>query len=64
MDLLSNQTEVIGDELLEGWTPVGSGGFGHVYRARHKDWGFDVAIKLLRDDIWYIHRHLNVIINI
>ncbi|XP_074489318.1 receptor-interacting serine/threonine-protein kinase 3-like [Sebastes fasciatus] len=49
MALLSHKT--IGDENLERWEPVDSGGFGHVYKARHKDWGFDVAIKILRDGV-------------
>lgn len=49
MALLSHKT--IGDEKLERWKQVDSGGFGHVYKARHKDWGFDVAIKILRDDV-------------
>lgn len=47
MAMLSHKT--IGNESLEKWEPVGSGGFGQVYKATHKEWGFDVAIK--------IHRH-------
>nr|XP_040017878.1 receptor-interacting serine/threonine-protein kinase 3-like isoform X2 [Gasterosteus aculeatus aculeatus] len=39
--------EPLGDEILQDWENIGSGGFGDVYKARHKDWGFDVAIKLL-----------------
>uniref|UniRef100_A0A3Q4B1E9 Protein kinase domain-containing protein n=1 Tax=Mola mola TaxID=94237 RepID=A0A3Q4B1E9_MOLML len=35
------------------WEPVGFGGFGHVFKARHKDWGFDVAIKIP-------HRYINL----
>ncbi|KAM9854753.1 receptor-interacting serine/threonine-protein kinase 3-like [Aulostomus maculatus] len=50
MALLSNKP-VLTDEVLSGWESVGSGGFGHVYKARHKDWGFDVAIKLLCHDV-------------
>lgn len=49
MALLSHKT--VGHENLERWESVGSGGFGQVYRARHKDWGFDVAIKILRDGV-------------
>lgn len=54
MALLSNKSQPIGCESLEkseNWGFIGSGGFGHVYKARHKDWGFDVAIKILRDDV-------------
>ncbi|XP_033490331.2 receptor-interacting serine/threonine-protein kinase 3-like isoform X2 [Epinephelus lanceolatus] len=41
----------VGNDNLEKWESVASGGFGHVYKARHKDWGFDVAIKILRHGI-------------
>ncbi|KAF3688906.1 Ankyrin repeat and protein kinase domain-containing protein 1 [Channa argus] len=52
MALLSHTTKRVGSESLEGtWEEVGSGGFGRVYKARHKDWGFDVAIKLLHDGV-------------
>lgn len=52
MALQSRMTERIGAESLEEkWEEVGSGGFGCVYKAWHKDWKFDVAIKLLRDDV-------------
>ncbi|KAM7003428.1 ankyrin repeat and protein kinase domain-containing protein 1 [Tautogolabrus adspersus] len=51
MALLSYKTEPVGNESLEKWEFVGSGGFGKVYKARHKDWEFDVAIKILRDGI-------------
>ncbi|GAA6229005.1 receptor-interacting serine/threonine-protein kinase 3-like [Lates japonicus] len=47
MELLSHTT--VGSESLEDWRIIGSGGFGHVYKAKHKDWGFDVAVKLLHD---------------
>lgn len=47
MALLSYKTEIVDDKSLDKWESVGSGGFGHVYKARHKDWGFDVAIKIL-----------------
>ncbi|XP_041795546.1 ankyrin repeat and protein kinase domain-containing protein 1-like isoform X2 [Chelmon rostratus] len=49
MALLGHKAEPVGNESLDKWESVGCGGFGHVYRARHKDWGFDVAIKILRD---------------
>ncbi|XP_043101806.1 receptor-interacting serine/threonine-protein kinase 3 isoform X2 [Puntigrus tetrazona] len=39
--------EVIGDECLQDWTSIGTGGFGQIYRAKHKTLGMDVAIKLL-----------------
>lgn len=51
MALLSHKTEPIGNDSLEEWESVGCGGFGHVYKARHKDWIFDVAIKILRDGV-------------
>ncbi|XP_026168030.1 receptor-interacting serine/threonine-protein kinase 3-like isoform X2 [Mastacembelus armatus] len=51
MALQSRLTERIGSESLENWKSVGSGGFGQVYKAMHKGWGFDVAIKILRDDV-------------
>ncbi|XP_026872337.2 receptor-interacting serine/threonine-protein kinase 3-like isoform X2 [Electrophorus electricus] len=41
----------INDESLESWQLIGSGGFGHVYRAKHTKWGMDVAIKLLRCNV-------------
>uniref|UniRef100_A0A671Y9E5 Receptor-interacting serine/threonine-protein kinase 3-like n=1 Tax=Sparus aurata TaxID=8175 RepID=A0A671Y9E5_SPAAU len=53
MALPSRKTRLVGDESLENWEPVGSGGFGDVYTARHKDWGFDVAIKIPRTDVGY-----------
>uniref|UniRef100_A0A8C6WGQ6 Protein kinase domain-containing protein n=1 Tax=Neogobius melanostomus TaxID=47308 RepID=A0A8C6WGQ6_9GOBI len=37
-------------EHLGDMLEVGSGGFGRVYKARHKDWGFDVAVKILKED--------------
>ncbi|XP_037308480.1 receptor-interacting serine/threonine-protein kinase 3-like isoform X1 [Pungitius pungitius] len=41
----------VGDESLEEWEKIGFGGFGDVYKARHKTWRFDVAIKILRRDV-------------
>uniref|UniRef100_A0A673HND2 Receptor-interacting serine-threonine kinase 3 n=1 Tax=Sinocyclocheilus rhinocerous TaxID=307959 RepID=A0A673HND2_9TELE len=40
-------TDVIRDECLQGWRRIGTGGFGQIYRAKHKTLGMDVAIKLL-----------------
>ncbi|KAM7396606.1 hypothetical protein PAMP_019639 [Pampus punctatissimus] len=53
MALLSNNTELGADKFppLKEWVPCGSGGFGRVFKARHKSWGFDVAIKLLHDGV-------------
>lgn len=52
MALLGYQTEMVGDESLDGWQSLEAGGFGHVYKARHKRWGFDVAIKILHNGVW------------
>ncbi|XP_069567239.1 receptor-interacting serine/threonine-protein kinase 3-like isoform X1 [Brachyistius frenatus] len=49
MALLSHKPEPVGNASLKKWEFIGSGGFGVVYKARHKDWGFDVAIKLLHN---------------
>ncbi|KAK0151979.1 Receptor-interacting serine/threonine-protein kinase 4 [Merluccius polli] len=37
----------LGDDVLQNWKLIGCGGFGAVYRAKQKDWRFDVAIKML-----------------
>lgn len=52
MALLSHKTEPVGNESLEKWEFIDKGGFGHVYKARHKDLGFDVAIKILHGGVW------------
>ncbi|XP_041840970.1 receptor-interacting serine/threonine-protein kinase 3-like [Melanotaenia boesemani] len=49
MALCSSSGEVE-DSALEGWNVIGSGGFGQIYKARHRLWGCDVAIKLLHYD--------------
>ncbi|CAB1345530.1 unnamed protein product [Coregonus sp. 'balchen'] len=41
---------LIGDDSLQNWCVIGSGGFGQIHKARHVDWGLDVAIKLLHYD--------------
>uniref|UniRef100_UPI0037E94FB5 receptor-interacting serine/threonine-protein kinase 3-like n=1 Tax=Semicossyphus pulcher TaxID=241346 RepID=UPI0037E94FB5 len=51
MALLGHKSEPVLEESLERWESVGSGGFGRVYKARHKDWGFDVAVKILHDGV-------------
>ncbi|XP_031171838.1 receptor-interacting serine/threonine-protein kinase 4-like [Sander lucioperca] len=42
--------QFIEDSSLEGWEVIGSGGFGQIYKARHRQWACDVAIKLLHHD--------------
>ncbi|XP_035856505.1 receptor-interacting serine/threonine-protein kinase 3-like [Sander lucioperca] len=39
--------QFVEDSILEDWEEIGSGGFGEIYKARHHQWGADVAIKLL-----------------
>uniref|UniRef100_UPI003AAF7026 receptor-interacting serine/threonine-protein kinase 3 n=1 Tax=Centroberyx gerrardi TaxID=166262 RepID=UPI003AAF7026 len=41
---------LIGDSSLQSWEVIGSGGFGQIYKARHCQWGCDVAVKLLHYD--------------
>ncbi|KAF1377071.1 hypothetical protein PFLUV_G00218080 [Perca fluviatilis] len=42
--------QFIENSSLEGWKVIGSGGCGQIYKARHRQWACDVAIKLLRHD--------------
>ncbi|XP_028441748.1 receptor-interacting serine/threonine-protein kinase 3-like [Perca flavescens] len=58
MALPSQKTELVGDTSLEKCKLVGSGGFGQVYKARHKDWGFDVAIKILKEGFCSFNNYL------
>ncbi|TNN53409.1 Receptor-interacting serine/threonine-protein kinase 3 [Liparis tanakae] len=39
---------LIGGSSLQGWKLIGSGGFGQIFKARHREWGCEVAVKLLR----------------
>ncbi|XP_034713055.1 receptor-interacting serine/threonine-protein kinase 3 isoform X2 [Etheostoma cragini] len=51
MALSSCQAPIlVEDSSLKGWKVIGSGGFGQIYKARHCQWGCDVAIKLLHYD--------------
>lgn len=51
MDRFSCPTPVlVDDSSLDAWTKIGSGGFGQIYKSRHKRLCCDVAIKLLHND--------------
>ncbi|XP_061118168.1 receptor-interacting serine/threonine-protein kinase 4-like [Conger conger] len=41
---------LVEDCKLQDWSVIGSGGFGQIYKAKHKDLGMEVAIKLLQND--------------
>ncbi|XP_061106743.1 receptor-interacting serine/threonine-protein kinase 4-like [Conger conger] len=41
---------LVEDCTLPDWSVIGSGGFGQIYKAKHKDLGMEVAIKLLNYD--------------
>ncbi|XP_068163779.1 receptor-interacting serine/threonine-protein kinase 3 [Antennarius striatus] len=41
---------VVEDTSLTEWEVIGSGGFGQIYKARHRKWCCNVAIKLLYHD--------------
>ncbi|KAJ8007650.1 hypothetical protein DPEC_G00096370 [Dallia pectoralis] len=48
MDLSSCPAPVlIGNDSLQTWRVIGAGGFGQIHKARHIEWGLDVAVKLL-----------------
>lgn len=53
MALAGGLAAMVGGENLEKWKCIGFGGFGAVYKAHHKEWGLDVAIKILRYDPRY-----------
>uniref|UniRef100_A0A3B3VW03 Receptor-interacting serine-threonine kinase 3 n=1 Tax=Poecilia latipinna TaxID=48699 RepID=A0A3B3VW03_9TELE len=42
--------KVVKDTDLEDWEVIGSGGFGQIYKAKHRQWCEFVAIKLLHYD--------------
>ncbi|XP_061106591.1 receptor-interacting serine/threonine-protein kinase 4-like [Conger conger] len=41
---------LVEDCKLQDWSVIGAGGFGQIYKAKHKDLGMEVAIKLLHYD--------------
>nr|XP_019967772.1 PREDICTED: receptor-interacting serine/threonine-protein kinase 3 isoform X2 [Paralichthys olivaceus] len=41
---------LIEDSSLTGWDLIGCGGFGQIYKVRHRQWCYDIAIKLLHYD--------------
>lgn len=49
MELERLKFESVENENLENWQFIGFGGFGQVFKARHKKRRCDVAIKLPRD---------------
>ncbi|XP_078500960.1 receptor-interacting serine/threonine-protein kinase 3-like isoform X2 [Lissotriton helveticus] len=42
--------ETIPEDKLSGWQLIGGGSFGDIYRVRHMDWCFDVAVKKLNSN--------------
>ncbi|XP_031154479.1 receptor-interacting serine/threonine-protein kinase 4-like isoform X2 [Sander lucioperca] len=42
-----DSSQFVEDSSLRDWKVIGSGSFGQIYKARHHQWGVDVAIKLL-----------------
>ncbi|KAM3609784.1 uncharacterized protein V6R79_020302 [Siganus canaliculatus] len=47
----TRETEPVSDDVLSDWKRVASGGFGCVYKATHKQWQFDVAVKIPHKDV-------------
>ncbi|XP_036407664.1 receptor-interacting serine/threonine-protein kinase 3-like [Megalops cyprinoides] len=41
---------LIGNSSLQFLDVIGSGGFGQIYKAKHTEWGVDVAVKMLHYD--------------
>ncbi|CAL8326347.1 unnamed protein product [Lota lota] len=41
---------LFGESSLDKWEVIGSGGFGQIFKARHVQWVWDVAIKVLHYD--------------
>ncbi|XP_028428829.1 receptor-interacting serine/threonine-protein kinase 2-like [Perca flavescens] len=48
--IVEDSEQFVKDSSLRDWKVIGSGGFGQIYKARHHQWGFDVAVKLLLTD--------------
>ncbi|XP_035858109.1 receptor-interacting serine/threonine-protein kinase 4-like [Sander lucioperca] len=48
--IVEDSEQFVEDSSLGDWKVIGSGGFGQIYKARHHQWGFDVAIKVLLKD--------------
>uniref|UniRef100_A0A3P9I9T1 Protein kinase domain-containing protein n=1 Tax=Oryzias latipes TaxID=8090 RepID=A0A3P9I9T1_ORYLA len=45
----TSEINMFDDDSLLDWTEIDKGGFGSVYKARHRKMGHDVAIKILHD---------------
>ncbi|XP_039633125.1 receptor-interacting serine/threonine-protein kinase 3-like, partial [Perca fluviatilis] len=52
--------QFVEDSSLEDWEEIGSGGFGQIYKARHHQWGIDVAIKVLLKDEGSLLHEINM----
>ncbi|XP_072359940.1 ankyrin repeat and protein kinase domain-containing protein 1-like isoform X3 [Scyliorhinus torazame] len=44
---VSGRLPIVTAQQLVDRKPIGSGGFGRIWRARHSGWGIDVALKVL-----------------
>ena len=48
---------VINEKSLDPrWKVIGAGGFGQVFKTRHLQWRWDVAVKLLCLDDGYVDK--------
>ncbi|XP_028429962.1 receptor-interacting serine/threonine-protein kinase 3-like [Perca flavescens] len=47
---VKDSEQFVEDSSLGDWKVIGRGGFGQIFKARHHQWGFDVAVKLLLKD--------------